>query len=108
MDAVLGPGLGQHLQLDVGGLAARPAEIVLDGAHLGQVQRQAALPADGFEARRIGCGQRDDLDRGVSRLRKGERRGHGPVEGVSLDDRVGEQAVLRRPSAAASSRPAIA
>src|SRR5205823_6070970 len=43
VDAVLAPGLGDGLELDVGGVAPEAAVVMLDGLHLTQVERGAAL-----------------------------------------------------------------
>jgi len=96
VDAMLGPGLRQHLELDIYGLAALPAIVVLNGAHLGQVERQATLPADGFEARGIGSRQRDEFHGVVCRLQEGEGRCDPAVDRVGLDDGIGEQGAQAR------------
>ncbi len=72
------------------GLTALPAVVVLDGAHLGQVERQATLPADGFEARGIGSRQRDGFTVSIRRLREGEGRCDPAVDRVGLDDGIGK------------------
>jgi len=43
VDAMLAPGLGDRLELDVGRVATLGCVVRLDGAHLGQVERRATL-----------------------------------------------------------------
>ena len=47
--AVLAPGLGERLQLDVGRVAVQLAEVGLDRLHLGQLQVELALAAEPHE-----------------------------------------------------------
>ncbi len=107
--AVLAPGLGQALELDVGGGAAEAggaaarcrgggAEVVADGGHLGERQRQQSLAADPLElvvvAREIDGAHR----RPLARRHLGNRQvGRPPLplgaalHADGLDDRVGDE-----------------
>ena len=50
--AVLRPGLGERLQLDVGRVAAQRAEVRLDRLHLGEVERRAGRRGSASPGRR--------------------------------------------------------
>ena len=52
MHTMLAPSLGQHFEFDVGGFAAITSVVSLNRLHLGQVQRKAAIFADG---KQLGC-----------------------------------------------------
>ena len=95
VDAVLAPGLRQHFQLGVGWLAAFALEVIADGAHLVQVQRQPPLRADAQERFVVGVPQRNDVDVQLGRLDH-ERRRDRRVDGDPLDDRVIERLGQRR------------
>ena len=89
--AVLRPGLRQALELHVGGLAALAGKIVLDGAHLDEVQRQEPvarerqepLLPEGAEGHLAGGEVRGG--RGISDVR---RQG---ADLIVLDDVVGQE-----------------
>ncbi len=89
---MLRPGLRQHLQLDVGRLAAFAAIVVADRPHLGQIERQAALLAERQQPRVVRGRDRDDLDRVGVGLERGKRRRDRLVERVGLDDGVRQEA----------------
>ncbi len=55
VDAVLGPGLGQGFQLHIGGIPALGHVEGLDCAHLGRIQGEEPVPAEG-EQLRVGQG----------------------------------------------------
>ena len=85
--AVLAPGLGQGLQLGVGGIATLGGEPLLDGHHLVSGQAEAADPADLQQGVVVQLAEGDDPG--------GERRGpeigvgRGQVaDGPPLDDGV--------------------
>ncbi len=90
VDAVLAPGLSQHFQLSVGGVAPLAAVVGPDGAHLLQVEGQATLPADGLQHGVVGVPQRDDLHRIVGLLGCHEGGVHGTVYRVVLDQGVAQ------------------
>ena len=54
VDAVFAPGLGDHFQLHIGGIALFGAVIGLDGLHFGQIQRQPPFLADSQKRRLVG------------------------------------------------------
>ncbi len=56
--AMLAPGLGDRLQLDVGRIAIELAKMCLDGPHLGQRQVELPLAAEPLERRVVGRAQR--------------------------------------------------
>ncbi len=90
VDAVFAPGLRQHFQLGVGGVAAFRLKTGADGLHLGQVEGEAALGAEGQQRVVVRLAQRDHLDCVVRRLKGDERRRDRAVQAVALDHRVGE------------------
>ena len=59
MNTVLGPGLGEGLQLDIRGLTALCTVMSLDGLHLRQVQGEDPLSADLQEGLVVGRGDGD-------------------------------------------------
>ena len=99
MHAVFRPGLRQHLHLHIGRLAALGAEIALDRLHLGQVQRQPPLPADGQQPRLVRLPHGDALHRRRAILHAPgfpfhvfhKRRRGQLVDVVALDHLVGQQ-----------------
>ncbi len=90
--AVLGPGLRQRLQLDVGRLAPLRLIVPLDRLHLGQRQRQTGLLADLQQPRVIGLAQRHLLafERPLRRRRLQVQARH-PGDDL-LDGIVGQRA----------------
>ena len=88
--AVLGPGLGQCLELGVGRVTFLLPVVITDGPHLGQVEREQTLPAETLEIGVRQTGQRDGLDARLPRGR-GIEVGLDASEGVDFDRLVGQQ-----------------
>ncbi len=49
VDAVLGPGLGEGFEFDVGGVSAQGLVVVLDGLHLVEVEEEVSFAREFFE-----------------------------------------------------------
>ncbi len=88
MNAVFAPRLRQHFQFGIGRVALFLLEVIADGLHLAQVQRQPPLPADRQQRCIVSLAQRDHLNRVISRLIREERRADRLVNAVTLDDGI--------------------
>ena len=91
VDAVLGPGLGERFEFDVGGVALQGAEMRLDRLHLVQGQAQAALARQLHQAGIVERGE-GDLGARVAHVTAGQAQADGlaRVDGDLLDRPVGE------------------
>ena len=101
VDAVLGPGLRERFQLDVGRVAADLGEVVLDRVHLGEVQAQDALLADLEQARVADAEERDlaalePVFRRDRRVRDGHVAEEHVLDGRVVQHLVADQAKLLR------------
>ena len=88
MNAVLAPGLGQHLQFNVKWVASFPNKIRLDRLHFLQAERQAAIRAEGRKFLRGGCAQGDHIHPVAGGFFGHKGRGQGLVHRVALDHGV--------------------
>ena len=89
--AVLAPGLGKGLQLDIGRMTPDRSEVVGDGVQLGEVERQAAFAVERFEPVVVETGDVDQFDVGAgSGFRVDERR-LDRAERPTFDHSVGQQ-----------------
>ena len=88
--AVLAPGLGERLQLAVGRVPAEPGEVVADGLHLGETQRELARPAQRDQRRVIEPADRHLLPAEVVGLTLAEAIERKRADDGLLDGVVGQ------------------
>ena len=87
--AVLAPGLGDHLQLDVRRLAIKLAIVVGDGRHLDPIERHASLRRK--REKFVGRQRRDGYDFGGAGGVAAHKSWRDLTDSRLLDDRIGEQ-----------------
>jgi len=97
VNAVLGPGLRQHLQLEVGRLTILVAIVGLDGAHLLEHEGEPTRLAQRDQPGVVELADRDGLDGLVRSLRGDQGRIHRRVHGGDLDQLVGQEAPDQAP-----------
>ncbi len=91
VNAVLRPGLRDHLEFRVGRVAVDAGKVIAHGSHFLEVERQAAILVEGIQASVVQAAQRNarHSGSGVAKfLPAQERCGQGFVDAGVLHDRV--------------------
>ncbi len=91
VNAVLGPGLCQHFEFGIAGVASILPEIAADGLHLVQVQRQPPFRAQVQQLLVVTFADGNPFDSITAGGVLDERRRNGGVDALPLDNRIRQQ-----------------